>query len=126
VSNWREDCTVPGMPLTPTQVVFDGLDYSDALAATIRGHVAWLEHYCQRLVSCRVTVELPHRHRAHGREVCVRIEATIPGLAPIVVGEDDQSMPIALTEAFAAARRRLQDAVRVQRHAVKVHQSKFV
>jgi hypothetical protein len=108
------------MPLTPTQVVFRGLDHSEALAATIRGHVAWLEHYSQTLIACRVTVELPHRH-SRTRQVHVLIEARIPGIAPIVVGEDDQSMPIALTDAFAAARRRLQDAVRVQRHAVKTH-----
>jgi hypothetical protein len=114
-----------GMPLTPTQVVFHGLAHSDALAAAIRGHVAWLEHYCQPLISCRVTVALPHRHHSHGREVRVSIEATLPGIAPIVVCEDDQSTSIALTDVFSAARRRLQDAVRVQRHAVKVHRSQF-
>jgi hypothetical protein len=112
------------MPLTPTQVVFHGVDRSEAVAAAIRGHVAWLEHYSQTLHSCRVTVELPHRH-SRRCQVRVNIELTIPGVAPIVVGEGDQSMPIALTDAFAAARRRLQDAMRVQRHAVKSHQSQF-
>ena len=101
------------MPLTPTQVVFHGVDHSEAVAAAIRGHVAWLEHYSRTLHSCRVTVELPHRHSRRS-QVRVNIELTIPGVAPI-----------ALTDAFAAARRRLQDAVRLQRHAVKSHQSQF-
>jgi hypothetical protein len=114
------------MPLTPTQVVFHGLDHSDALAAAIRGHVAWLEHYSQRLVSCRVIVESPHRRRSRGRYIRVRIEATLPGVAPVVTTHDDENISVAVTDAFAAARRRLEDAIRVQRHAVKIHEPQTV
>jgi hypothetical protein len=110
------------MPLTPTQIVFHGLAHSESVAAAIRGHVAWLEHYCDGLASCRISLELPHRHHAHGRTVRVSIEATLAGVAPIVAVHTDESMAIAITEAFAMARRQLQDAIRVRRHFVKVHE----
>jgi ribosome-associated translation inhibitor RaiA len=114
------------MPLTPTQVVFQGLDRSEAVAAAIRGHVAWLEHYSDTLIGCRVSIEMPHRHRLHGRSIRVTIEATLAGIAPVVAAQDDENMSIAITDAFAAARRQLQDAIRVRRHFVKVHEPQTV
>jgi hypothetical protein len=133
------------MTLMPVQVSFRGIAHSDALEATIRERAAWLEQFYPGMVSCRVLVEQPHRHRHDGRHFHVRIEVTAPGRAPIVISrepslhaglkdaEDDvarkeaeidgqhRDAHVAVREAFNAARRRLQDVAREQRGDVKRH-----
>ena len=133
------------MPLIPTQVTFRGLSHSDELESEIRQRVVWLEQFYAGVVRCRVLVELPHRHRRHGRHFHVRIEMTLPGHRPIVVSrapsphaglKDVQEdgprkeseiegvhryAPVVIAEAFDAARRRLEDIAREQRGAVKSH-----
>ncbi len=134
------------MTLIPIQVAFRGFPHSDALESDIREHVAWLEQFSANIVRCRVVVELPHRHQQSGRHFHVRIELTVPGGAPIIVSHEpslhgpvkDVEEPehrketeiesvrryaaVAVHEAFHAARRQLQDAVREQRGAVKGHE----
>ncbi len=136
--------------MTPiqTQITFDGIPHSDALEDVIRGRVAWLAQFYPGLLDCRVRVEVPDRHRHTGRQVRVRIDAAVPGGPPIVVTHEptlhatlkDEAEPahhkasgtreahrdarIAVHEAFDAARRRVQDFARKQRHAVKTHVSR--
>jgi cold shock CspA family protein len=136
----------PAMTLIPTQVTFRGLDVSDVLEAEIRERVTWLEQFCAGIVRCRVLVEKPHRHRHDGRHFHVRIELTIPGGDPIVVGhepslhgqlkdrEDEahhkeseiesvhRYARVTIREAFDVARRRLEDFAREQRGTVKAHE----
>lgn len=73
------------MPQIPTQITFRHLAHSDALEADIRTRVGVLEQLDSAITSCRVTVEMPHRHRQHGRAFHVRVELSIPGRAPVVV-----------------------------------------
>jgi cold shock CspA family protein len=134
------------MTLIPIQVTFRGLSHSDALESEVRERVAWLEQFYNRIVRCRVRIELPHRHRHDGRHFRVRIELTIPGGAPIVVSHEPSLHPrlkdveegahhketeietvhryasVAVREAFDAARRQLEDFAREQRGAVKTHE----
>jgi hypothetical protein len=133
------------MTLIPVQVTCHGLPHSDVLEAAIRERVAWLEQFHQGIVGCRVRVEVPHRHHHHGRQVHVRIEATVADGPPVIVShapslhgpakdleatehhkstEGDVTKDdayFAVHEAFDAARRRLQDAAREQRGDVKTH-----
>jgi hypothetical protein len=130
----------------PTHITFRGLGHSDALDSDIRDRVAWLEQFYADIVRCRVTLELPHRHRRDGRHFHVRIELTVPGGSPIVVShepsvhgrlkdiEEDahhketeiegvhRYATVAIHQAFDAARRRLEDFAREQRGAVKTHE----
>ena len=134
------------MTLIPTQVTFRGLSHSDELESEVRQRVVWLEQFYAGVVRCRVLIELPHRHRRHGRHFHVRIEMTLPGRRPIVVSrapsphaglkdfqEDGHRKEteiegvhryaaVAIAEAFDAARRRLEAIAREQRGAVKLHE----
>jgi hypothetical protein len=134
------------MTLIPIQVTFRGLAHSGALEADIHEHAVWLEQFYPGIVRCRVLVELPHRHRRDGRHVHVRVAITVPHRDPIVIshepslhgqlrhgGEDahrketevdgvHRYAAVAIREAFDAARRRLEDAAREQRGAVKTHE----
>ncbi len=110
------------MTLKPTQITFRGIAHSDALEADISRHIAKLERFAHEVVGCRVLVETPHRHHHDGPHFRVRIEVTIPGVQPIVVSHEPKpgtDAYLTVHEAFDAVERRVQDAVRLQRGAIK-------
>jgi cold shock CspA family protein len=112
---------------TPVQIAFHGLDCSEATRELIEEKVAWLERSHDRIIGCRVVVESPHRHRRQGNLYQVRIDLTVPG-SEIVVNrvpaerEDHKNLDIAISHAFDAARRRLEEYARRHRHDVKSHE----
>lgn len=110
------------MTLIPTQIIFHGLSASAALEDDIRERIAWLEQFYRGIVGCRVRIEVPHRHQRGGRQVQIHVEVTVPGGPPLVVSQAHRYAPVAVREAFNAARRQLQDFAREQRGAVKAHE----
>lgn len=121
------------MAAVRTQVTFRGVPHSDALEQEIREHVEWLTQFEPEIMSCRVLIDVPHRHQQEGRTFRVKISVTVPDGAPIVVDREQPSREILkgqdpykdayllVRDAFDTARRRLQDFVREQRGFVKVH-----
>jgi ribosome-associated translation inhibitor RaiA len=110
------------MTAKPAQITFRGIAHSDALEADISRHVTKLERFAPQIVGCRVLVEAPHRHHHDGLHYRVRVEVTIPGVEPIIVSHEPTpgiDPYLTVHEAFEAAERRVQDAVRLQRGAVK-------
>lgn len=124
-----------------TQITFRNITPSGGIENDIRERIDHLETFHPDLIACRVTVEVPHQHRAHGRSIHVRVELSLPG-EDVVVDSGTRGDPsaaigshkrhkhedvdarhkdaaVAIRDAFDAARRRLQDAARRQRHAVK-------
>jgi ribosomal subunit interface protein len=108
------------------QITFRDIDPSPALEAKIRERVARLERVFDRLTSCRVIVEAPHRQHTQGKLFHIRIDVTLPG-HEIVVGRDPaehhahEDARVAVRDAFDALRRRLDEHARRQRGAVKAH-----
>ena len=130
--------------IKPVQITFRNRRPSVPLEDEIRARVAWLERFSPDLVGCRVVLEVPHRHQKRGRPVSVRIELSLPGEDAIVSngptlhghlkdmqaeehrkdGEVDAAHKdaiVAIHEAFARARRRIEDLTRRQRGDVKTH-----
>jgi ribosome-associated translation inhibitor RaiA len=131
--------------LIPPQVTFHGLAHSSKLKSDVLGRIAWLEKFYQGLDSCRVVVEVPHRHRRNGSHVEVTIELAVRKGDEIVIRHEPslhgalkdaeavehpkesdvdsahRHARVAIHDAFDAARRRLQDFARRQRGAVKTH-----
>lgn len=113
----------------PLQITFEGgLEASDALRARIEREAAKLERFDDRITSCRVAVIGRTHRRRQGDLYAVRLQITGPGAADVVV---DRNPPadhahedafVAIRDAFAAARRRLQDRHRRMQGAVKVHE----
>jgi cold shock CspA family protein len=110
----------------PVQIAFRGIPESDAVQAAIWKHAAELEHFYNRITSCRVVIDSPHRHQHKGTLYSVRIDLTVPG-AEIVVNREHhldhahEDVFVAIRDAFDAARRRLEDHVRVMRGQTKAH-----
>lgn len=102
------------------QITFRDVPPSAAVEARIREEADALRHYDDRIVRCRVVVELPHRHHHQGRLYGIRIDLTIPGREIVTgTGADadhaHEDVYVAIRDAFEAARRQLQDHGRRER-----------
>jgi len=105
----------------PLQISFHGIEHSNALYDAIREKAEKLERYYDRILSCRVVLELAARHKRQGKHFSVRVDLKVPGDELAVTREHDEDIQVALREAFDAARRQLEDYARVQRGDVKRH-----
>ncbi len=111
----------------PVQVTFRNMDSSAAVEANVREKAAKLERYFDRIVSCRVVVESPHRRHHKGKLYHVRIDLGVPG-KEIVVNHSGpknhahEDVYVAVRDAFNAAARQLEDHARKVRGDVKSHQ----
>lgn len=111
----------------PLEIRFHNIDRSPAVEAAIRERAEKLEQFADHIVSCSVTVEGgPHKHHRQGNLYTVRVDVRFPG-GEVVASRDPsahhshEDVYVALRDAFKAARRQLQDRVRVQRGDVKPH-----
>lgn len=106
---------------SPLQITIRDIPSSDALEAHIRDKVEKLENFSDRIVSCHVVVEMPHKHHHQGKEFNVRINIGVPG-SDIVVNRDHHQDPyVALRDAFDAAKRQLEDHARRMQLKTKTH-----
>ena len=105
----------------PLQISFHGIQHSDALYSAIRERAEKLERFYDRIMSCRVVLELGARHKRQGKQFSVRIDLKMPGGEIAVTKEHDEDVQVALRDAFDAARRQLEDYARAQRGDVKRH-----
>ncbi len=106
----------------PLQIVVRNFPHSEALEVRVREHVAKLEEFHPRIVSCRVTIEESRKQHRHGRQFQVRIDVRVPGKEIAVNRDHDEDVYLALNEAFHAARRQLEDVARIARGDVKAHE----
>ncbi len=110
----------------PLQVTFRNMDPSDAVEARVREKAAKLERFIDRIVSCRVMIEAPHRRGHKGKLYHVRIDMAVPG-GEIVVNKEKpehhahEDVYVAVRDAFDAATRQLEDHARRRRGDVKAH-----
>lgn len=111
----------------PLEVVFHNMARSEAVEAAIRERASKLEQFADKIVSCRVTVDAPHKHHRQGKLFRVAIDVHIPG-AHVVATRDPgenhahEDAYVAIRDAFDAARRQLQDRLRIERGKVKAHE----
>lgn len=108
----------------PLEIVFHNVDRSEAVEETIRERAAKLEQIAPNITSCRVTVEAPHKNHQQGNLYTVRIDLRYPGgetLANRAPSDHHahEDVYVAVRDSFKAARRQLQDRVRVRRGDVK-------
>jgi ribosome-associated translation inhibitor RaiA len=113
--------TITNMHL-PLQVTFHGLSASESVEEDVRKHLADVVTAFPRLVSCRVSIELPHRHQHQGGHYRVRVEIGVPGLRAVAThaAENDpahEDVHVAIRDAFRAVRRQLEDQAGRRDHA---------
>jgi ribosome-associated translation inhibitor RaiA len=118
------------------------MDYSEAVVARLQEEADKLDKLFDRITSCRVMVEAPHRHRRRGDLFHIRIELGVPGRELIVahepavrheedgqrhkrleVGGRHRDVYVAIRDAFKAMQRQLQDYSHCLRQEVKTHRT---
>lgn len=110
----------------PVDITFRAMEPSPAVVDAVNEWAERLAHSFDRIERCAVTIEVPHRHQRQGNTFHVRIELTVPNQM-ITVSRDPgldhkhEDVYVAITDAFRAARRQLQDHARIQRGDVKLH-----
>lgn len=111
----------------PLQIAFHNLDPSAEIEAKIRAEAERLDDYSDRIMSCRIVVDVPHRHHKEGNFYQVRIDLKLPGAEIAVRREPAEhaeysDLDLAIRDAFDEARRQLEDRARIERGQVKAHQ----
>jgi len=107
---------------TPLQITFRNFPRSDAVEARIRDKAAKLEEFHPRIMSCHVVVEERDRHHHQGKQFTVRVDIRVPGQEVVVDRDHHEDIYVALRDAFNAAGRKLDEAVRAARGDVKLHE----
>ena len=129
---------------SPLQITFRNITPSATIEEWVRTEAVKLDSFYNRVMGCRVTIEVPHRHHRKGSPYHIRIDLAVPGEEIVVkrepsishraqqLGETDikkhlevktphKNLRAAINDAFRAAGRRLQDHARRQRGDVKSH-----
>jgi ribosomal subunit interface protein len=106
----------------PVQITFRGMESSAAIDTAVRERVGKLEQFHARIVSCRVVIEQPARHKQQGKQFVVHIDLKVPGGEIAVNRDHHEDVHVALRDAFDAARRKLEDFARERRGDVKHHE----
>jgi ribosomal subunit interface protein len=109
----------------PMQITIRDMENSEALETHIRQKAQKLDEFFNRIMSCRVVVEMPHKHQHQGKQFNVRIDIGVPGNEIVVNRDHSEDVYIALRDAFDAAKRQLEDYARKVRGDVKTHEPKI-
>jgi len=110
----------------PLQIRFHNLEPSNSVESNIRKHAERLERFCAQIISCRVTVDAPHKHHHQGNMYHVTVDIRTPGDESIASRGPAQhhaheDVYVAVRDAFDAAQRQLQDHQRKIQGKVKAH-----
>jgi len=105
------------------QVTFRDMPRSDAVEAEIRRRAEKLEEFCDRIMSCRVTVETLAAHKHQGKLFAVHVDVKVPGEEIASTRRHEhEDVYVAVRDAFDAVRRRLEDYARRSRGETKRHE----
>ena len=110
----------------PLQLSFRNMDPPLGLHDRIEEQVAALERFFPRIIGCQVVVERRHHRHHQGDLFHVRIRLTVPGEELVIAREPaehhaHEDVQVTVHDAFAEARRRLEDHARSIRADTKVH-----
>jgi hypothetical protein len=110
----------------PLQITFRHMPPSRIFENRIRELARRLEKFSARIVNCHVVIEQPHQSANQGGLFDVHVRVSVPGNVIAIsrshAGDPKHANPyVALRDAFAAAKRTLQECERVTRGEVKSH-----
>ena len=113
------------------EVTFRNIQTSHWLEEDIRDRAAKLETFCPDIVACRVMVGKSHSNTVNGSRFNVHIDIAVPGEeiavshSPNFRKQTEEGLKkdilTVVRDAFAAAKRQLQEYARRRRHEVKAH-----
>lgn len=102
------------------KILFRDFADSDFLYNAIWDRAERLSRFYDRIMACQVVMSAPHRHQYKGRKYHVQIRLQLPGRFIVVSRESERDLShenayLAIHDAFRAARRELEDDIRLRR-----------
>jgi cold shock CspA family protein len=113
----------------PLDITFENSEPSEAIRSDVEKHAKRLEKFHDRITSCNVAVIAPQTRHRKGGLFKIDIRIAMPEHKDILVTKTHDDAPehehvaVAIKDAFDAAQRQIEDAVREMRGQVKPHQS---
>ena len=113
---------------TPLQISFHNLPHSRVIEHAIQEAASRLEGIHDRITSCRVIVDQPHRHHKEGNPFQIRIDLKMPGAELVVKRQPPESLAYGdlstvIQEAFDEMEHQIEEFVNRRRGFVKTHAS---
>jgi hypothetical protein len=76
---------------SPVQITFRNIRPSATIEEWVRTEADKLDSFYNRVMACRVVIEVPHRHHRKGSPYHIRIDLTVPGEEIVVKREPSLS-----------------------------------
>jgi ribosomal subunit interface protein len=95
-------------------VLYRDLDFSPALNEVISKKIDKLNRYSDQIIHSRVVLDTPHNHKHKGKQFRASIEIDLKG-HPIAVTQDNESIHLAVRDAFNSAERKIKQITARQR-----------
>ena len=97
----------------PVQITFRHMESSASVEARVRDLTRHLTSFSDRIQSCRVVVDTPHRHHHQGKVFIVKLQLALPGEDVVVdmerpQRENHEDVYVVIRDAFDAAKKQLQ------------------
>jgi hypothetical protein len=111
----------------PVQITFRHMEPSPAVETRVRELTDHLGVFSDRIQTCRVVIDSPHRHHHQGKVFNVKVQLMLPGDDVVVDMERPQrdghdDVYVVLRDAFDAAKRQLQQRMATLRGDEKRHE----
>lgn len=97
-------------------VVYRDLESSAALNEIISKKLEKLNRFTDQIIHSRVVLDTPHNHKHKGKQFRASIELDIKG-HPIAITQDNESIHLAVRDAFSSAERKVKQITAKQRMA---------
>ena len=113
---------------TPLDISFQNSEPSEEIRSEVERHARHLEKFHDRITSCNVTVIAPRSRHQKGGLFKIDIRIAMPSHKDIIVTKTHDDAPehehvaVAIKDAFSAAQRQIEDAVREMRGQIKPHE----
>jgi cold shock CspA family protein len=113
----------------PLDIAFENSEPSQAIRSEVEKQAKRLERFHDRITSCNVAVIAPRTRHRKGGLFKIDIRIAMPEHKDVIVtrAHDDirehEHVVVAIKDAFGAAQRQIEDAVREMRGQVKPHEA---
>jgi len=108
----------------PVQITFRHMETSEAVEIRVRDLANHLVVFSDKITSCRVVLDSPHRHHHQGKVFNVKVQLALPGEDVVVDMErpdrdGHEDVYVVIRDAFDAAKRQLQQRMSSLRNEEK-------
>jgi len=115
----------------PVQITFRHIEPSAAVETRVRELTDHLGVFSDRIQSCRVVIDSPHRHHHQGKVFNVKVQLALPGEDVVVDMErpdrdGHEDVYVVLRDAYDAAKRQLQQRMSMLRGETNLREKPVV